>query len=278
MIRATFVKARPSASLVLYQPNTKMAGLLHDAGELPRRDAPEGNNPDLPWRPESLVRTCISSLCDSDRFGELMSAEAERRGFYSADRRAFLGDGSPYNWKIQQTHFEAYTPILDFIHPIERLHEASRCLFDDCDEAWQECGKWIELVWQGNVGEVIRILQAEQQSRGVAPQDADGNDPRRKLAQTIGYLENNISPMNYPTCRKAGLPTTSCPIESRVEEINHRVKGTEKLWNESESGDALLHSRAATISDGTELKEHIAARPGHQYTRKFSKEKQLAMI
>jgi len=48
-----------------------------------------------------------------------MSAEAERRGFYIADRKAFLGNGLPYNWKIQQTHFESFVPILDFIQPIK---------------------------------------------------------------------------------------------------------------------------------------------------------------
>jgi len=74
---------------------------------------------------------------------------------------AFLGDGLPYNWKIQQTHFESFTPILDFIHPIERLHELSRSLFDDADEAWDQCGKWIELCWHGDVAEVIGLLQAE---------------------------------------------------------------------------------------------------------------------
>ena len=255
----------------------QMAGLLHGTDELFPAEDFESSKPDLSWRPKSLVRTCVSSLCDSDRFGAMMSAEAERRGFYSADRQAFLGDGLAYNWKIQQTHFEAFTPILDFIHPIERLHELSRCLFDDPDEAWQQCGKWIELVWLGDVREVIGLLEAEQHALGLADDSSDENDPRRKLAETLGYLQNNVSRMNYPAYRKAGLPTTSCLIESQVKEINHRVKGTEKFWNDGESGDAILHLRAALISDGTELSDHMAARPGRQYTRKSKKDRQLAM-
>jgi hypothetical protein len=136
----------------------QMAGLLHGTGDLSPSDQAK---PDLSWRPKSLVRTCLSSLCSSDRFGEMMGGEAEQRGLYRADRRAFLGDGLAYNWTIQQTHFETFTPILDFIHPIERLHELSRVLFEDADEAWQNCGKWIELCWQGDVTEVIGMLQAE---------------------------------------------------------------------------------------------------------------------
>jgi len=253
----------------------QMAGLLHGIGDLPPQS--ETAKPDLSWRPESLVRTCVGSLCNSDRFGELMSAEAEQRGFYSADRRAFLGDGLPYNWKIHRTHFETFTPILDFIHPIERLHELSRSLFDDGQEAWQECGKWIELVWLGDVNEVIGLLQAEQQSRGKPDATSDENDPRRKLAETLGYLQNNVSRMDYPAYRRAGLPTSSCLIESQVKEINHRVKGTEKFWNDGDSGEAILQLRASLISDGTQLSDHIQSRPGRQYTRQSMKDRQPAM-
>jgi hypothetical protein len=167
----------------------------------------------------------------------MMSAEAEQRGFYSADRRAFLGDGLAYNWTIQQTHFETFTPILDFIHPIERLHELSGVLFEDAGEAWQNCGKWIALCWQGDVAEVIGMLQAEQLglSKSTDPTNlhrVNEGDRRAKLTETIGYLQNNVSRMNYPAYREAGLPTTSCLIESQVKEINHRVKGTEKFWND----------------------------------------------
>ncbi|WP_430452520.1 hypothetical protein [Rhodopirellula europaea] len=251
----------------------QMAGLLHGTGDLPQVDVAK---PDLSWRPKSLVRTCLSSLCNSDRFGEMMSAEAEQRGFYSALAKAFLGDGLAYNWKIQQTHFESFTPILDFIHPIERLHELSRVLFEDAGEAWQHGGKWIELCWQGDVAEVIGILQAEQLDRGEATQTMSEDDPRVKLGETIGYLQNNVSRMNYPAYREAGLPTTSCLIESQVKEINHRVKGTEKFWNDGASGDAILHLRAALISDSDELSNHMSNRPGRQYTRQSKQDRQLA--
>lgn len=255
----------------------QMAGLLHGTSELETTDTPESCKPDLSWRPVSLVRTCLASLCNSDRFGQMMSAEAERRGFYSAERRAFLGDGLPYNWTIQQTHFESFTPILDFIHPIERLHELSRVLYEDAEEAWDQCGKWIELCWRGDVSEVIGMLQAEQLDRGAAAPSCEEDDPRRKLSETIGYLQKNVSRMNYPAYRTAGLPTTSCLIESQVKEINHRVKGTEKFWNDGPSGDAMLHLRAALISDGHEVSDHFAARPGRQYTRQSKKDRQLAM-
>ena len=80
------------------------------------------------WRPERLYRTCLSSLVDSDTFGGLMEVEADARGFYHAQRKAYVSDGLPYNWTIQQRHFRDFTPILDFVHAVERLYEAARCV------------------------------------------------------------------------------------------------------------------------------------------------------
>jgi hypothetical protein len=57
------------------------------------------------WRPERLFRTCLSSLCGSDSFGRMMEAEADSRGFFAAQKSAFVGDGLQYNWTIQKRHF-----------------------------------------------------------------------------------------------------------------------------------------------------------------------------
>lgn len=226
------------------------------------------SKPDFSWRPECLFRSCVASMCDSDRFGELMSAEAESRGFYSASRRAFLGDGLPYNWTIHQNHFETFTPILDFIHPIEHLHELSRALHrGDDEEAWQTALKWIELCWKGDVDELIGQLEAEQLAIGLPEDQTPEDDPKRALAETLGYLRNNVSRMNYPAYRQAGLPTSSCLIESQVKEMNHRIKGTEKFWNDGDGGEAINHVRAAIISDDAQLQAHVASRPPNQYTR-----------
>src|SRR5208337_3302077 len=83
------------------------------------------------WRPERLFRTCISSLQDSDAFGRMMEVEADARGFYHAAKKAFVSDGLPYNWTIQKDRFGDFTPILDFVHAVEHLYEAARCIHDD---------------------------------------------------------------------------------------------------------------------------------------------------
>jgi len=240
-----------------------LSGLADDLENDQRLDV----KPDLSWRPELLFRTCLASLKNSDSFGAMMAAEADRRGFYAAAGRAFLGDGLAYNWSIQRKHFPTFTAILDFIHPIERLHDVSKALASDADQAWSQCVDWMQDCWQGNVVEVIGVLRGKQLALGDPPDDAAEDDCRVILQETITYLSNNAQRMDYPSYRRAGLPVTSCLIESLVKEMNHRVKGTEKFWNDGLAGEAILQIRAAVLSDDDRLAKHFQARPGSPYAR-----------
>ena len=217
------------------------------------------------WRPKRLFRTCLSSLCDSDTFGRMMEVEADARGFYHAQKKAFVSDGLPYNWTIQQRHFRDFTAILDFVHAVERLYEAARCVNDDADQRWEDYLRWTRACWGGNVGKVIAELKQRQGKLGFPPPDCEQTDPRKLLAEAIGYLENNASRMKYPEYRRDGLPTTSALMESLVKEINIRVKGTEKFWNDGASGEAILQIRAAALCDGERLSGFLHNRPGHPF-------------
>jgi len=89
------------------------------------------------WRPQKLFRTCLSSLTCSKKFGPMMAVEAESRGFYHAEKRAFVGDGLPYNWTIHAAYFPTFTPVLDFVHAVEHASAAARCLAaNDDDDTW----------------------------------------------------------------------------------------------------------------------------------------------
>jgi hypothetical protein len=217
------------------------------------------------WRPKRLFRTCLSSLSESDTFGRMMEVEADARGFYHAQKKAFVSDGLPYNWTIQQRHFRDFTPILDFVHAVERLYEAARCLNDDADQRWKDYLRWTRVCWDGAVEQVIIELKERQGEVGVPPKDCEKTDPRKMFADAIGYLENNALRMKYPEYRRNGLPTTSALMESFVKELNARVKGTEKFWNDGASGEAILQIRAAALCDDDRLTEFLHNRPGHPF-------------
>lgn len=93
----------------------------------PARQLPT-NDSRKEWRPQRLVRTCVSSMVSSDEFGPLVAGEAQRRGFYQAPRRAFLGDGQAWNWTLQAIHFPTFVPVADFVHPLGYVYDAAKVL------------------------------------------------------------------------------------------------------------------------------------------------------
>ena len=82
-----------------------------------------------------------------------------------------------------------------------------------------------------------------------------------------GYLTNNAGRMRYPEYRTCGLPVISSWVESLIKEVNYRVEGTEKFWNE-DGAESVLTVRAAVLSDDGRLAKYLAARPGGQFQRR----------
>ena len=68
------------------------------------------------------------------------------------------------------------------------------------------------------------------------------------MRETLGYLQNNRTRMDYPRYRRLGLPTSSAPVESTIKQINRRLKGTEKFWLNG-GAEAILQLRAAYLSE-----------------------------
>ncbi len=217
------------------------------------------------WRPERLYRTCLSSLCDSDAFGRMMEAEADSRGFFAAEKSAFVSDGLAYNWTLQKRHFPNFVPILDFPHAIERTYEAARAVHTDSDEVWECYDRWAAACWEGRARDMLAEMRQHQERLGRPPDGCDEKDPRRTLAEAITYFKNNASRMDYPRYRRDGLPITSAHTESFVKEMNYRVKSTNKFFNDGPSGEAILQLRAAKLSDDDRLRHHMRSRPGNPF-------------
>ena len=219
-------------------------------------------------KPRRVLRTFLSSLQSPKEFGRRMKREATRRRFDEASRKAFVGDGLPCNWKIHQTHFKDYVAVLDFVHAVTYLFDASVICFGKTDAAWSTYIDWMTRAWQSNVASVIAELRMHQQRLGDASADANADDPRERLRLTIGYLENNSDRMDYVRYRREGLPTTSAWMESAVKELNYRVKGTEMFWNNPVGAEAILCLRATTLSDDDRLTRLLKRRPGQSTLRK----------
>jgi hypothetical protein len=224
------------------------------------------------WRPQRLVRTCVSSMASSDEFGPLVAGEAQRRGFYQAARSAFLGDGQAWNWTLQETHFADFVPIADFVHPLGYVYEAAQVLAPD--DPWPVYLAAATACWQGRVADFLEELRAWQTTHPVLPDEQVlDHDPRAIIHSVITYLQHNQARMNYPAYRRAGLPVSSAMIESLIKEINYRVKGTEKFWNRPAGAEQILQVRAAALGDDDRLSNWILNRPGSLFHRASTQER-----
>jgi hypothetical protein len=215
------------------------------------------------WQPERLVRTVVATMEDSEAFGPMVAAEAQRRHFFASPRAAFVGDGQAYNWTIHRTWFPDFTDITDFVHASSYVYQAARASVSPGEYSWPTYVRWITAVWQGQVASVVAELRVL-----VGPSSAI-QDPARlaSLQESLTYLQNNEGRMDYPRYRKLGLPIVSALVESLVKEINWRMKGTEKFWNDPAGAEAILQVRAALLCQDDRLADYLAHRPGKLYRR-----------
>ncbi len=197
--------------------------------------------------PKLLARDVVASGQCSDAFGWQLEARSRQLNFPSAARQAFVADGAKTNWRVQREHFPGATPIADLIHALSYAWGAAQAVGGGV------YSNWAQLIWQGDVQQVVAELEGHQTVLGKPPKDATSTDPRQRLHRALVYFTNNASHMNYPAYRKQGLPITSSHIESTVKLINRRIKGSEKFWLQPES-ECVLQLRADHLSDSKPLK------------------------
>ncbi len=260
-----------------------VAQMKGDAGEAPRQEIPEESSDSSHrsartedgerWSPTRLVRTCVASMETSTSFGPLMAAEAQERRFYEARRRAFVADGSAYNWSIQKGYFADFEPITDFLHAVCYVYSSARAVNADESSGWSQYLVWMRACWQGRVADVLVELDRWQERLGEPPAADDGSaeasrDPRRVVYTARTYLRNNQERMDYGRYRREGLPTTSSLVESLVGEVNARVKSKQKYWTRLGGCESILQLRAAVLSQDDRLTRFFAQRPGCPFRKR----------
>ena len=185
-----------------------------------------------------------------------------------AAHRAFLGDGSAWIWKLQQRHFPTFLAIVDFLHALGHLFAAAKAAAIETEGRWELFQAWAEACWKGRVGQVIEELRTLRDAQASLSGDelerlAD-DDPRKIIAQELGYLEHNRERMDYPAYRRGGLPWTSSHVESTVKIFNRRVKGSEKFWSDA-GAETMLQLRASFLSEDGRLDRYLKERPSSPF-------------
>src|SRR5262249_30038009 len=183
-------------------------------------------------------------------------------GFFAAARKAFVADGAENNWTVHRQLFSSFVPILDFIHGLSYVF-ASALAGRGFHQGWGVYERWIQWVWSGEVEKTIAELAVRQVEWGSPTEGESEGSPRAVVARALTYLQNNKERMRYADYRRQGLPITSSYVESAVKQINYRVKGTEKFWNEA-GAEELLQLRADSLSDGDIMKAYWERREANE--------------
>lgn len=224
-------------------------------------EAPEAS-PDMPeprfGRPKVLVRSVVATRQGIDAFGRRLVAAAHARGFHASRRKAFLADGAASNWSVHKKYFSHYTAVLDFTHAVCYVYAAAMA-GRSFAEGWREYCQWAQWLWEGATSTLIARVAHRAQALGP-PGEGDGETtPRQVVAKALQYLRNQQSRMKYAEYRKLGLPITSSYIESTIKQINRRMKGTEKFWDEG--AEPILQLAADHISETLDLDRFWTRRP-----------------
>jgi len=212
-------------------------------------EPPETSPDDRTSCPKVLVKSVVATRAGQAAFGQRVVAAAHARGFHAARRKAFVADGAASNWTLHRKHFSPYTPVVDFTHAICYVYAAAMA-GRTCKVAWREYIRWAQWLWEGAVEQVIAAVQMRADQLGPPP-DGDESSPAAIVARTLVYLKNQRSRMKYAEYRKLGLPITSSHIESTIKQINRRVKGTEKFWDQG--AEPLLQLAADHLGETQEF-------------------------
>lgn len=284
-------------SLFLNQPKTqKLVRQLHRQRQASEKDMEEPGIGDLlaeerlienvptdvepPWRgksrkkrrgPKRLMRTCVATQEGADACGRRLAEETHRRGLDQAAVKGFLADGQSSNWKAWERYFKrlGFVAIADFIHLLSYVYATAMSVGRTSDEGWSLHVAWITALWEGRGSEVLATWERLAREQGIPLKEAlPEDDPRRALQRGLTYLRNNRDRVDYPRYRRLGLPVTSTLMESLVKEFNHRVKGTEKFWNDPSGAESILTVRASLLSEDERFDRHFESRPGCRYRRR----------
>lgn len=203
---------------------------------LERRANPTARRP--PWQVRYLA-----SLSGQASLGDPLRRQAAQVGMDRAECWIAISDGGAglEDW-FQSNFGRVDAVILDFYHASEHLADLAKAWHGPGGEAAETQHKdWAHRLKHEGGETILRELRKLQLP--------DRSGLREVWQATVGYFENQVHRMDYPTYRVNGWQIGSGPIEAGCKTvINQRLKGTGMRWG-PEGADAMSHLRALFISE-----------------------------
>ena len=184
----------------------------------------------------------VAGLEGQASLAEPLRQQAAQVGMDQAQRWIALSDAGAGVEDFLRVNFgRVEAVILDFYHAAGHLGDLGRALYPSVESTREE---WIErwchrLKHEGGavVLEELRVLPL------------DGREAVRKgHSEVLGYFENQVHRMDYPTYVAKGWAIGSGPIEAACKTvIGKRMKGGGMRWGE-DGADGMCHLRALFTS------------------------------
>lgn len=196
---------------------------------------PQGRTPQFQAR-------YVAGLEGQASLAEPLRKQAARVGMDQAERWIALSDAGAALEDLLRVNFgRVEAVILDFYHAAEYLGDLGRALYpSDASTREEWIARWCHrLKHEGGAG----VLEA---LRALSP---DGREAVRTVhGEVLGYFENQVHRMDYPTYQAKGWAIGSGPVEAACKTvIGKRMKGGGMRWGE-DGADEMCHLRALFAS------------------------------
>jgi hypothetical protein len=182
----------------------------------------------------------VAHLGGPEVFGQLLWAEAKRRGWESAVDKQAVGDGAPWIWNLVQDHFYDAREAVDWYHALEHLAATAGLLHEKgtaAEKKWYKSAK--KALYQGHAERI-----AEELLDAVDDYPEEVADELRKEA---AYLDTHKRRMQYLELREDGYVIGSGMVESGCKQFKSRFCGPGMRWGRT-GIERLIPIRAAVMS------------------------------
>jgi hypothetical protein len=205
------------------------------------------------------------------RFGQLVDAEARRRGAEHIRQLVALGDGAVWIWNLADQLFPAATQIAGLYHAREHVHDlaalATRLLRDSHPD-W--LAQRLDELGNGDIPALLAAGRALKFTGSLA----------RERDKQLGYFETNAHRMRYKHFRSLGMFVGSGVVEAGCKAvIGQRLKLSGMRWaipgatsiatlrcqqasNRWEEIWQRPHNHTATTGQGISMRHHTQTAAG----------------
>lgn len=212
-------------------------GCVFEVAVRPTVDQATGDMIDLA---HAVNNTYAAHLGGPEVLGEMIWAEAKRRGWEGARDTEAVGDGAPWIWNLVALHFAGSRQLVDWYHANEHLIAAGRLLKGEGTPAFQRWKNSREtMLYQGHAARIADELAA---AAAQHPEVAE------KLTKEASYFQHHQHRMNYLEMREEEWPLGSGMVESGGKQFKARFCGPGMRWNRS-GAENLIPVRSAILSN-----------------------------